>query len=78
MVSPDKADRDVARKRLSSSKDEGQKWTKSEWKNEPDAADIGVSIGADSAAEDDKSFRVGWVERGKEGMEQVNAGLSVF
>ncbi|ORX39109.1 hypothetical protein BD324DRAFT_618540 [Kockovaella imperatae] len=78
MVSPNQSDRELARDRVLNSKDQGAKWVRGGWREEPDAMEIGASIGDEINGGDDKSFTSGWVEKSREGMEQVNAGLSVF
>ncbi|WVQ81226.1 hypothetical protein IAT38_003348 [Cryptococcus sp. DSM 104549] len=65
----DKAEQDRARALLLA-KDGGRKFLRGGWREEPDAATLGTAIGTEGGDN--------WVTQGREGLEKIVSGMSVF
>lgn len=77
MMSKDKTKRDHARNLLFGNKDFGYGWLRGGWKEEKNAATLGMDIGHDDIAQE-VTEEAEWVTKAKDGMEKVTDGLSVF
>ena len=77
LISTQDETRKAARDLITKSKDKGAKWARGGWKDDARADEIGEDLGKEPPA-GDSSFPDEWVRSGREGIERVQAGLSVF
>lgn len=78
MLSPDQKQRDHARSILFGHKDAGFAWLRGGWKEDANAARLGLEIGHDFAEGREVTEEAEWVSKAKDGMQQVVEGLAVF